>query len=169
MPKFKPLICGLLTLPLTACLDSSEETFFSTKLSDKNSKIEFLDIHQLNLAIGQLVNEIDESGFSPILKSHFTLKDLSDGPWPQSWVAFNIGIYLEDEVLAHMSKANVMQDHTLTVTFEQPLPRFGIKQNELSIRVTPVAWMPTFPLNIVSDSLPKKAGITSLYKQRINE
>jgi hypothetical protein len=82
MPKFKPLICGLLTLPLTACLDSSEEMFFSTKLSEKNSKIEFLDIHQLNLVIGTLVNEIDESDFSPILKSHFTLKDLSNGPWP---------------------------------------------------------------------------------------
>ncbi len=151
MPKFKLIIYCVLTLMLTACLDFPKEQFFSTRISEKNQKVEYQDIHKLNLAINGLVKEVDESGFSPKLKTHFTLKDLSDGPWPQAWVAFNIDVYLKDKKLARISKANVMQDRTLTVTFEQHLPKFGITQDELSIRVTPVAWMPTFPLHIMSD------------------
>ncbi len=153
MSKYKLIIYGVLTLMLTACLDFPKEQFFSTRLSDKNPKMEYQDIHQLNLAINGLVKEVDESGFSPKLKTHFTLKDLSDGPWPQAWVAFNIDVYLKDKKLARISKANVMQDRTLTVSFEQHLPKFGLSQDEISIRVTPVAWMPTFPLHIMPNSV----------------
>ncbi len=153
MSKFKLITFGVLTLMLTACLDLPKEQFFSTRLNENNQKVEYQDIHQLNLAINGLVKEVDESGFSPKLKTHFSLKDLSDGPWPQAWVAFNIDIFLEDKKLARISKANVMQDRTLTVSFEQHLPKFGISQDEISIRVTPVAWMPTFPLHIMPNSV----------------
>ncbi len=157
MSKFKLIFAVMLTLILTACLDSSQGQFFSTRLSDDTQKFEYQDIHQLKLAISELVKEVDESGFSPILKTHFTLKDLSNGPWPQAWVAFNIKIYVKDEELALISKANVMQDHRLTVSFEQHLPKFGIRQDDLKIQVMPVAWMPTFPLHIMSDSTINEA------------
>ncbi len=150
MPNFKVLINGLLSLLLAGCLDMSNEQFFSsTTLNEQSKEVEYQDIHQLNLAISELVKEVDESGFSPKLKSQFTLHNLSGGPWPQAWVAFNIEVSLRGKALASISKANVMQDHSLSVSFEQHLPKFGISQENLTIRVTPVAWMPTFPLHIL--------------------
>ena len=150
MPNFKAFINGLLILPMAGCLDLSKEQFFSSTTLNKQSKeVEYQDIHQLNLAISELVKEVDESGFSPKLKSQFTLHNLNGGAWPQAWVAFNISVHLRDKELARISKANVMQDHSLMVSFEQHLPKFGISQEELTIRVTPVAWMPTFPLHIL--------------------
>ena len=130
MSKYKLIIYGVLTLILTACLDFPKEQFFSTRLSDKNPKMEYQDIHQLNLAINGLVKEVDESGFSPKLKTHFTLKDLSDGPWPQAWVAFNIDVYLKDKKLARqVKKANRLSGRatapmtkTETITIIKEIP-----------------------------------------------
>ncbi len=158
MLNFKGVIHGLLIWPLAGCLDMSTEQFFSsTTLNEHSKEVEYQAIHQLNLAISDLVKEVDEASFSPKLKSHFTLHNLNGGPWPQAWVAFNIRILLRGKELARLSKANVMQDHSLTVSFEQHLPKFGISPDELTIRVTPVAWMPTFPLHI----LPSPPALTA--------
>ncbi len=163
MPNFKVLLNGFFSLLLVGCLDLPKEEFFSsTTLNQKSHEVEYQAIHKLNLAISELVKEVDESGFSPKLKSQFKLNNLSGGPWPQAWVAFNIEVHLKGKQLASISKANVLQNHSLVISFEQHLPKFGIGQEDLDIRVTPVAWMPTFPLQI----MPNEAANTAVQNSK---
>ncbi len=51
-----------------------------------------------------------------------------------------------------------MQNHKLNVEFEQHLPKFGITQNDLNIRVSPIAWMPTYPLHILPQVKTEKTS-----------
>ncbi len=158
MPNFKIIIYVFFTIALSACLDLSQEEFFSTaSINKKSSQMEYQDIHKLNLAISMLYKEVDESGFSPKLKSHFQLKNQNEGPWAQAWVAFSIDIYLNEERIASIAKANVLQNHRLKVEFEQHLPKFGISQHELQVRISPIAWMPTFPLQIMAPETKENA------------
>ncbi len=161
MPNFKYVSLILFTLSISACFNFSNEEFFNTSHVNEDSRqIEYQDIHRLNLSITDLNNHIDESGFAPILKSQFILNNKSDGPWPQAWVAFNINIFIKKQKLASIAKADVMQEHSLHIKFEQSLPKFGIKPEDLTIKISPIAWMPTFPLNI----LPLKTVDTSSEK-----
>ena len=128
-----------------------------------SQKIEYQDIHQLNLSITNLDNQIDESGFSPVLKSRFRLNNKNGGPWPQAWVAFNINISIKGKKVVSIAKADVMQEHSLHIEFEQNLPKFGIKTDDLTIKITPVAWMPTFPLQIQSQ---ESANTLTILKQQ---
>ncbi len=158
MPNFKVLLNGCLSLLLVGCLDLPKEEFFSsTTVNQKSHEVEYQAIHKLNLAITELVKEVDETGFSPKLKSQFKLNNLNGGPWPQAWVAFNIEVHFKGKQLASISKANVLQNHSLVISFEQHLPKFGIGQEDIDIRVSPVAWMPTFPLQIMTDEASNKA------------
>ncbi len=167
MPNFNRIGFICIAFTLSGCLDLTQEQFFSTTAINQESQtMEYQDIHKLNLAISMLHKEVDESGFSPKLKSNFELNNLNEGPWAQAWVAFNINIFINDEKIASLTKADVMQNHRLNVEFEQHLPKFGITQNELRIRVSPIAWMPTYPLQILPQSKDEK---TSSTKQNIKK
>lgn len=133
---------------MCGCTESPEPGFFSAANNKVNSGVEYQDIHQLKLVISDLHKKIDETGFSPVLKSHFQLNDLSESLWPQAWIVFNISIRIKDEEVAKITRANAMLSHSLNVEFEQSLPRFGIKNKDLTIVVTPITWMPAFPLQI---------------------
>lgn len=132
----------------TSCTEPQAGFFDDTNVNQHN-QVEFQSIHQLELTVSNLHKEVDESGFSPILKSHFQLNNLQHSQWPQAWVVFSINVFLKDVEILSVTQSKALQDNHLQVTFEQPLPSFGINNDELSIRVTPIAWMPTFPLHFV--------------------
>lgn len=166
MHNFKGITLLLLTAILVAgCSDTGH--FFDTALINTQSQqIEFQAVHQLNLTIEGLNKEVDESGFSPKLKSQFTLSDTTKGPWPQAWVAFNIELHIGNKQLAQITRAGAMNEHTLQVDIEQTLPSFGVKAKDITINVKPIAWMPTFPLNIQNtehnDELTMDEKVTSV-------
>lgn len=137
----------LVLLCISGCNDDGH--FFDTALINTQSQqIEFKPVHQLNLTIEDMNKNVDESGFSPKFKSHFRLSDTTKGPWPQAWVAFVIELSIKNKRLAQITRAGAMNEHTLQVDIEQTLPSFGINEKDISISVKPIAWMPTFPLNI---------------------
>lgn len=136
-----------------SCTDTQQTGFFNNTSVNQHNQVEFQSMHQLELTVSDLHKEIDESGFSPILKSHFQLKNLQHSQWPQAWVVFSINVFLKDLEILNVTQSKALQDNHLQVTFEQPLPSFGINNDELTIRVTPIAWMPTFPLHFL-DPLP---------------
>ena len=136
-----------------SCLESQQAGFVNSTNLNQHNQVEFQPIHQLKLTVSDLHKEIDESGFSPILKSHFQLKNLQDGQWPQAWVVFSVNVFLKDLKILSSTQSQALQDNNLRVNFEHPLPSFGIKKDELTIRITPIAWMPTFPLHF-SDRVP---------------
>ncbi len=154
MHNFKK-ISGLIicTVLCVSCLDTPQTGFVNSTNLNQQNQVEFQPIHQLKLTVSDLHKEIDESGFSPILKSHFQLKNLQDGQWPQAWVVFSINVFLKDLKVLSTTQSQALQNNSLRVDFEQTLPNFGIKKDELTIRVTPIAWMPTFPLHF-SDKTP---------------
>jgi len=133
-------ICG--------CSELSEQGFFSAANSKVNKEVKYQNIHQLKLVISDLYKEVDETGFSPVLRSNFQLNELSESLWPQAWIVFSISIRIKDKELAKITRANAMLNHNLNVEFEQSLPSFGINHKDLDIVVTPITWMPSFPLQI---------------------
>ncbi len=133
---------------MSGCSELSEQGFFSAANNKVNTGVMYQDIHQLKLVISDLHKEVDETGFSPVLKSSFQLNDLSESLWPQAWIVFSISIRIKDKELAKITRANAMLNHNLNVEFEQSLPRFGINHKDLAIVVTPITWMPAFPLQI---------------------
>jgi len=153
MRNFKYIFYITSLLFISACFEFSNEHFFnSTHINPKSKQIEYNSIHHLNLSIVSIRNVIDDSGFTPILKSHFQLHNKNSTLWAQAWVAFNIHIFIKGKQLASITKADVMQNHKLKVEFEQLLPQFGITKDDLTIKVIPIAWMPTFPLSISQKS-----------------
>ena len=147
MRNFKGIALILSVFLLNGCSDDGH--FFDTALiNNQSQQIEFQAVHQLSLTIQDMNKKIDESGFSPKFKSQFILSDTSKGPWPHALVAFNIELMLKDKRLAQITRAGAMDNHTLSVDIEQTLPSFGIKEKDITLNVKPIAWMPTFPLNI---------------------
>lgn len=149
MVNFKPLLL-LPALLILGCYDDASD-FFSDISFDEKKNIEYQNIHQLSLSLSKLTKTIDESGFSPVLKCQFHLENTLHGPWPQAWVAFNIGIFVGDQKVTAIKRAGVLQDHYMDIQFQQELPRFGIDIDKVKINITPIAWMPSYPLNIVTN------------------
>ena len=137
-------------LLLGGCFNDNSHFFDTALINDQSQQIEFKAVHQLNLTIGEMANEVDESGFSPKFKSQFQLVDSSKGPWPHAWVAFNIELMVKNKKVAEITRAGALDQHKLVVDIEQTLPSFGIKATDVSLNIKPIAWMPTFPLNIES-------------------
>ena len=153
MRNFKGLALILISGLMLGCLNEDNGHFFDTALINTQSQqIEYQAVHQLNLTIKDMDNQVDEAGFSPKFKSQFQLVDTSKGPWPQAWVAFNIELSIKGSKLAEITRAGAMENHSLVVDIEQTLPRFGIKAGQIDINIKPIAWMPTFPLNIQATS-----------------
>ncbi len=148
---FSSLMLG--SIFCVSCTDTQQTGFFNNTSVNQHNQVEFQPIHQLELTISDLHKEIDESGFSPILKSHFQLKNLQHSQWPQAWVVFSINVFIKDLEILSVTQSKALQNNLLQVSFEQPLPSFGINNDQLTIRVTPIAWMPTFPLHFL-DSPP---------------
>ena len=144
----------LLSFSMIGCQDDGQPDLFfdNTYVNSDSNQIIFSDIHQLHLSIGQIKNEIDESGFSPKLNIQFTLSNPHSSVWSQAWIALNIDILLNGKKLASITKADVIQDHALNIQFQQLLPSYGIKTQQISIHVSPIGWMPTYPLHINSQT-----------------
>jgi len=150
MRSFSNLNAVIISLVFcVACSEQEQAGFFNSHNINQSNQIEFQDIHQLKLTISELHKEIDESGFSPKLKSRFLLSNLQENQWPQAWVVFKIKILLKDLEILSITQSQALQNHQLAVSFQQDLPNFGIDKDQLSIRVTPIAWMPTFPLHFL--------------------
>ncbi len=140
-----PICAGFVFALTTGC---SEQTGFFSDIDNQDVQIQYHDGHQLQLDIVELSTVIDEGGFSPKLKGTLRLENLKQGPWPHAWVALHIDIHLDQQPLAEISRAAVIENHHMDIYFEQELPRFGIKKDKIAIQVHPVGWMPTFPLII---------------------
>jgi len=147
MHNFK-LIIALFIVFSTGCNDIDNHFYNDLELDKSNNQIKYDDIHQLNLEIADLRKTIDESGFSPILTTSFSLTNNQNKLWPQAWVAFIVNIYIKDNKLATMTESGSLHNHSLGVMINQALPKFGIKVTDIRIEVTPISWMPTYPLNI---------------------
>lgn len=147
MANFKLILC----LPLVLILGCREQTphFFSDITLDEKNKFAYLEAHQLSLTLSKLTKEIDESGFNPILNTAFHLEDEQHGPWAQAWVAFNISILVAGKEIVAIKRAGVLQDHSMDINVQQTLPKFGIKPSDVQIQIQPIAWMPSYPLNIL--------------------
>ena len=131
------------------CTENNTETFFADVPNVANENFAYSDIHQLSLTLSDVVKDIDESGFSPILKCKFHLENNQHGPWPQAWVAFNISVLVLDSEISSIKRAGILQGHAMDIEFQIDLPKFGIKSDDITISIQPVAWMPSFPLNII--------------------
>ncbi len=139
------------TLLLAGCKDAPGYFYDQVKLDPTTAHVQYQAEHHLKLDIIELTTVVDESGFSPKLKGTLRLENAKKGPWPQAWVAMHIDILLNNEPLAELTKADVIENHHMDIYFEQELPRFGISSKHLRVQVRPIAWMPTYPL-IISPS-----------------
>lgn len=150
MRNFKRGLFGVsASLLLIGCGESGY--FYSDlELNDSTSQVHYHDVHQLKLEVLELTTAIDETGFSPKLKGTLRLENTKRGPWPQAWVALHIDILLNNEPLAELTKADVIENHHMDIFFEQELPRFGISKERIRVQVRPIAWMPTYPLVVGS-------------------
>lgn len=128
--------------------DSKPHFFKSTSINQNSNQVEYLPIHQLKLEARNLKTKIDETGFAPKLIGYVELVNQSKGPWPQAWIAVNVELTIKDRKLATITKAGVLQDHQLSINIDQELPKFGLKTKDIRLSVTPIAWMPTYPLSI---------------------
>jgi hypothetical protein len=142
-------------LMLIGCSDQPDHFFHTIKQSALDKEIEYSNIHRMNLDISHMTKSIDESGFSPSLNASFSLKNNLSRSWPQAWVAFVINISIKDKLLATMTKSDSLHNHTLKVSINQLLPKFGIKEKDIHINVVPISWMPTYPLIIQPAVAPK--------------
>ena len=136
---------------LMGCTENDTETFFADVPNVANENFAYSDIHQLSLTLSDVAKDIDESGFSPILKCKFHLENNQHGPWPQAWVAFNISVLVLDSEVSSIKRAGILQGHAMDIEFQIDLPKFGIKSDDITISIQPVAWMPSFPLNIIDN------------------
>lgn len=134
---------------LIGCSETNTETFFTHVPSTANEDFAYSDIHQLSLTRSDVTKEIDETGFSPILKCKFHLENNQHGPWPKAWVAFNISVLALGSEVSSIKRAGILQGHAMDIEFQINLPKFGIKPDDIVINIQPIAWMPSFPLNIV--------------------
>ena len=150
MHNYKLPICVCIWMTLSGCSDNTDRFFHVIEPENQTSKIEYSDIHRMNLAISEMSKSIDESGFSPSLNATFSLTNSQTGPWPQAWVAFIVNISIKDKLLASMTKSGSLHEHSLKVSVNQLLPKFGIKKDDINIEVNPISWMPTYPLVIQS-------------------
>ncbi len=99
MHNFNFIIILFIAL-LAGCNNSDNHFYNDLKLDESNNQIQYDDIHQLTLEIADLRKTIDESGFSPVLTTSFSLTNNQNKLWPQAWVAFIINIYIKDNKLA---------------------------------------------------------------------
>jgi len=146
MRNFSRLFASLLFVLLAS--GCGEQSGFFSSNDAIEEQVQYSSTHELQLDIVELTTSIDETGFSPKLKGTLRLENLKRGPWPQAWVALHIDIHLNQQPLAEISRANVIEDHHMDIYFEQELPKFGINKDKITIQVRPVGWMPTYPLVI---------------------
>lgn len=153
MANFKQLILTPF-VALLGCNDHNDAYFFSSMPLQEKQPFVYQDIHKLALTLSNLTKEIDESGFSPVLKCKFHLENTLHGPWPQAWVAFDISVLVSNTEITSIKRAGVLQGYSMDIEFQQNLPKFGVKPADITINITPIAWMPSYPL-IILDSEPK--------------
>ena len=155
MANFKRSLPAFLLAPfigmLTGCAETDTEIFFASVPTHDNENFAYTDIHQLSLTLSGVTKEIDETGFNPILKCKLHLENTRHGPWPQAWVAFNISVLAFNSEVSSLKRAGVLQGHAMDIEFQIDLPKFGIKSSDIAISIQPVAWMPSFPLNIIDN------------------
>ena len=150
MLNYKYIATPLAVLFLNGCDDNTEHFFNSMKLNSETNQVEYSKLHRMSLNISDMTKSIDESGFSPSLNATFSLTNTQIGAWPQAWVAFTINISIKDKLLGTMTKSDSLHEHSLKVSVNQLLPKFGIKKEDIHIDVSPISWMPTYPLTIIS-------------------
>lgn len=148
MRNFKLLALPILVFLLAGC---QEESHFFVSIKEQENRINYSDVHTMNLNVTALNKFVDETGFAPILKCELLLENLKHGPWPQAWVAFDIHIYVKGEKLSTITRAGALENHQLMVVFDQNMPKFGLAESEIAINIEPIAWMPTYPLEIDSN------------------
>ncbi|GAA6135284.1 hypothetical protein NBRC116188_20740 [Oceaniserpentilla sp. 4NH20-0058] len=136
---------------LFGCIEQEEDQFFTGSASDVEKRFHYRDIHNITLSLSQLNKVIDETGFAPIFKGQFSLENTQQGPFEKAWVAFTINILVANKIIASIQRAGVLQDHKMDVQFQHNLPKFGLSEEQVTIKVTPVAWMPSYPLSISRD------------------
>jgi hypothetical protein len=140
-----------LFLPVVFILGCSEQVphFFSDMTLNDTKNFKYQDVHQLSLTLSNLTKKIDETGFSPVLKCAFHLENTKHGPWGQAWVAFNISVLVDNKEVIAINRADVLQNHIIDIEFQHELPKFGVKLKDIKIKIQPIAWMPSYPLNII--------------------
>lgn len=148
MANSKIILVGVSYLLSTGCTDTSLPHFFSEISMDADNKIHYQDIHRLSLSLVTLKKNIDETGFNPILNCYLRLENAQKGPWNQAWVAFNINVFVNKHKVASIKRAGILQHHAMEVEIQQQLPKFGLKSKDIKIEITPIAWMPSYPLEI---------------------
>lgn len=164
MANSKIILVALSYLFSTGCLDTSLPHFFSDISLDSDNKIQYQDVHRLSLSLVALKKNIDESGFNPILNCYLRLENARKGPWNQAWVAFNISVFVNKHKVASIKRAGILQNHAMEVDIQQQLPKFGLNAKEIKIEITPIAWMPSYPLEIqASDQVAKSNTPLSVY------
>jgi hypothetical protein len=150
MPSYKSLGPFSILL-LTACIDSNDDSqhfFQNANALIPGDTIEYSDIHKLSLSISPITKVINETGFSPLLNVSFSLNTAPPTTWPQAWVAFTVTTYINNKPISSRSDSKSIQQEKLDISFEQVLPKFGIKVNDISIEVLPISWAPGYPLTI---------------------
>ena len=148
MANFKTLISLLGCLFLIGCSDQEENQFFLDLSADGTQQFHYRNIHDMTLTLSKIQKSIDESGFSPVLKGKFSIENTQRGPFEQAWVAFTVNIIIGDQEIASLQRAGILQEHQMDVQFQHNLPKFGLHPEAIKIRVTPIAWMPSYPLFI---------------------
>lgn len=149
--NFPTYLLASLLGALSGCSETNTESFFAHVPNSANENFAYSDIHQLSLTLSDVTKDIDETGFSPILRCKLHLENAQHGPWPQAWVAFNISVLALDSEISSIKRAGILQDHAMDIQFQIDLPKFGIKPADITISIQPVAWMPSFPLNIIDN------------------
>lgn len=148
MLNYKPLTYSCLFVSIAGCMQQDDHFFHSLNIPEKETVINYKENHKLTLQVMNLSKKIDESGFSPTLLATFTLDNQNKSIWPQAWIAFMVNIRVNDKLLASMTESGSLHQNSLNVEINQTLPKFGVKNKDVSIDITPISWMPTYPLII---------------------
>jgi len=148
MANFKLYLYAPLLALLLGCIEQEENQFFLDLSSDETKQFHYRDIHNVTLTLSDIEKSIDETGFSPIFKGAFSLENQQYGPFESAWVAFTINILLNHKEIASIQRAGVLQNHKMDVQFQLDLPKFGVAPEKVKIDITPIAWMPSYPLFI---------------------
>jgi len=149
MDNFKRVLtAALIFASLTGCSDNNQtDAFFKISVTDQQT-VHYRDVHHLTLTISDITKAIDESAFNPVFKCHFQLENINHGPWDQAWVAFNISLQIGSKIIASIKRAGVLQNHIMDIHIQHNLPNFGYDIDDVEVKVTPIAWMPSYPLII---------------------
>lgn len=148
MANFKHACVIITSLLLIGCFNHEENQFFLDLDPDGSKRFHYRDIHTMSLTLSKLETSVNETGFNPILTGRFTLENTQKSPFHSAWVAFTINLLIADKTVATFQKAGVLKQHKINVEFQHNLPSFGIKPEQIKIDITPVAWMPSYPLSI---------------------